>query len=303
MSKYFVFLLQAYILGGIYMCAFDFNLLWVSKCSYPAKHAVKEHNHDYYQFIFITSGQGTIFINGLSYEAQMNQLYILKPNVRHGIEAHRTKSLHTIEIKFYCGNMDTNSFIDKLPYYTKNAGSRIGNCFVSMEEEVKEQDNYIEDIIELLLIEVLYHLARLSNKDDNQLLRDNQKLCLQVNENDKKPLSDAIEYMRKNYHREISLDDLAGLVNLSTVYFCSIFKDQYGVSPMQYLQDIRLHNAKWLLANTNDSITSIAEQVGFQSIHYFSRFFKSNEEITPTYFRQVNQGFIFKEFQEGMNQC
>ena len=55
---------------------------------------------------------------------------------------------------------------------------------------------------------------------------------------------------------EIKLNDLAEMAYLSPIYFCSVFKEKYGVSPIQYLQSVRLENAKQLLIGTN-SITSI----------------------------------------------
>jgi len=110
-------------------------------------------------------------------------------------------------------------------------------------------------------------------------------------------LDSVVEYIHQNYSNEIKLKDLADIAYLSPIYLCSAFKDRFGVSPIQYLQNIRCDNAKKLLADTNETVTTIAEKVGFQSINYFSRFFKSHTGITPNEFRRRNQNFFIKDYQ------
>ena len=59
----------------------------------------------------------------------------------------------------------------------------------------------------------------------------------------------------------------------------------WGIPPMKYVNGIRIERAKELLAKTDKSITVIAEETGFSSIHYFSRYFKEKEHMTPQAYR------------------
>lgn len=281
------------------MLSFDFNILWASKCTYPAKHVVKENYHEYYQIVFILNGEGEIKAEELVYNAYINQMYIFKPNMKHGIKASRSKPLNTVELKFYCDDIIIGSLLYRLPPYIKDVGQLVRNAFIDIVEEIKKQDKYTEPIIKALLMQIIFSVTRIADQGN---IYSTKKTLGKINcENEEKikldPLASAVNYMEKNYHKEIKLNDLAEMVHLSPVYFCSTFKERYGVSPIQYLQSVRHENAKNLLINTDDTITMISEKVGFQSIHYFSRVFKSNEGITPNEFRKRNQGYIIKDFQ------
>ena len=97
-----------------------------------------------------------------------------------------------------------------------------------------------------------------------------------------------MQYVNFNYSNIISLDDLSRLANVNKTTLICIFKELYGTTPIQYINRLRMQKAKELLANTDTSIGEIAELIGFQSIHYFSRYFKLKENCTPVEYRIRN---------------
>lgn len=279
----------------------DFNLLWVSKCNYPAKHVVNTNFHEYYQIVFILSGEGKIFVEGVEHEVKVNDLYIFKPNVKHAIHASLTKNLNTAEVKFFSNNITNTARLNQLEYLVKENNGRIRNTFISIIDEVKESDIYTETVINHLLNQLIIFLTRQKYRDAEDRLNSLSpplKICTETIQTGKQgdTLDSIVEYINKEYSKEIKLNDLAEMIYLSPVYFCSVFKERYGVSPIQYLQKVRLENAKNMLSNSDESVTKIAEKVGFQSVHYFSRFFKNKEGVTPNKYRRRLQGFIYKDF-------
>lgn len=106
-----------------------------------------------------------------------------------------------------------------------------------------------------------------------------------------------MQYIDFNYSRIISLEDLSTLAGVNKTTLISIFKEVYGTTPIRYINRIRLHKAKELLVNTDTSVSEIADLVGFQSIHYFSRFFKAKENCTPMEYRMRNGQSRYFSFQ------
>ena len=256
----------------------DFNILWVSKCTYPPRHIIKKNSHDYCQIVFVLGGDGRITVGNITHCAQGNQMYIINSNVEHGIEASNSKSLNTVELKFYCNDPMSESLLQQLPSYVKDAGQYVRMLFTNIIEEIKRQDEYTQYIIESLLNQAILFLARnVIQENINGLNRFCNYHSYESDENKENTdlLDNVARYIRENYYNDIKLNDLANIVHLSPVYFCSVFKAKYGVPPMQYLQNIRLENAKKLLIYSNNSITMVSEKVGFQSVNYFSRFFKA----------------------------
>lgn len=75
---------------------------------------------------------------------------------------------------------------------------------------------------------------------------------------------------------------LAAQINLSEVYFRRLFREAYGITPKQYVLDMRIRQAKALLSESAASVTAIAEACGFASVYHFCRAFKEQTGQTPT---------------------
>ena len=99
-------------------------------------------------------------------------------------------------------------------------------------------------------------------------------------------LQKCIEYISNHYNEDLSIKKVANKVHLSHTYFSRLFKKELGVSFVEYVTNVRIKRAKWLLSNTNDSIESIAEQVGFNTPNYFSSIFKKHVGISPSEYRE-----------------
>lgn len=95
-------------------------------------------------------------------------------------------------------------------------------------------------------------------------------------------------YCKENYTGQISLEELAALVNLNKTTLLANFKEQYGTTPHHYIIQLRLKKAKELLNDTDYRISEISEKVGFNSVHYFSRFFKEKEQYSPAKYRMLH---------------
>lgn len=81
---------------------------------------------------------------------------------------------------------------------------------------------------------------------------------------------------------------LAAECNISEVYFRRLFTKHFGVSPKQFVMDVRLQNAKQLLAEGALSIAGISERCGFSSPYHFCRIFKERVGLTPSEYRKEN---------------
>ena len=97
-----------------------------------------------------------------------------------------------------------------------------------------------------------------------------------------------IEYINTNYKNKIGISDMANAIKMSESNLYAIFKKATGISPIKYLNEYRLSVACELLHNTDDSIKTIAEMVGFYDQFYFSKLFKTKYSISPQQYRKTN---------------
>jgi len=96
----------------------------------------------------------------------------------------------------------------------------------------------------------------------------------------------AVDYVRKNYTRKVTLEETAALVYLSPAYFSRIFKDEMKVNFNIYVNQVRVEAAKKLLLNDSVPLVDIASQAGFDGQSYFSKVFKKMTGVTPGKFRE-----------------
>lgn len=99
-------------------------------------------------------------------------------------------------------------------------------------------------------------------------------------------LADAERYMQLHFHESLSNADLAQQADLSEDYFRHQFKEVYGVSPMDYVMQLRIEHACRLLEHTSLKQQAIAEQSGFQNIRYFNTRFSHYRGISPGRYRR-----------------
>ncbi len=129
--------------------------------------------------------------------------------------------------------------------------------------QVKE----LQDLLEDVAMSVVHRINRYNKKNINQIL---QK---------------AMDYICENYTMSITLNELAEHTYVSTYYLSRMFKKELGKNFVEYLNEVRIDKAKELLKDNKYKTYEVAELVGIQDPHYFSKIFKKYVNMTPTEYK------------------
>ena len=164
---------------------------------------------------------------------------------------------------------DLICFVLKLPYVT---GVEIGS-------ELKEKLSLVNflpliknnSMLKERMLEIVRDVCKLSKK--KKASQKNHFIEL------------AVEYIQKNYPRDnLTLQDISDYLHYSPTYFSTLFKENQGITPMEYITRYRIEKAKELICQ-NISISKVCTNVGFSNIRTFNRAFKRITHITPTEYR------------------
>lgn len=106
---------------------------------------------------------------------------------------------------------------------------------------------------------------------------------------EKSPVEEAKEYITKNIDKKLSREDISEHVAYNPDYFNRIFKEETGLSIIEYILNEKIELTKELLAKTDIQISNIALRIGYNNFSYFSKLFKKHTGVSPSAYRETSK--------------
>ncbi|GGD51181.1 AraC family transcriptional regulator [Emticicia aquatilis] len=254
------------------------------------------HFHEDFELNFIENAKGAKRIVGDSNEQIDDlELVLVGPNLPHNWAGYESpeNEVREITVQFH-----RDLFNDKLLQRNQLSAIRTmlekANMGIAFSQETITQikprltelsnKNGFNSVIELISI-----LNDLSVSPNMRTLTSNT-FSIGIKEFKSRRLEKAFEYMKANYNKEITLEDIAKIVNMAEVSFSRFIKKCTGKTFVDSLNDIRLGHATRLLIETTFTISEISSKCGYNNLSYFNRVFKKKHEITPKEFRENYAG-------------
>jgi AraC-like DNA-binding protein len=248
------------------------------------------HKHDdLSEIIYICDGEGTFIINNKSYTAKKDDILIYNAGVIHEEYSNPSNPLLT----YFCGI--SNLAIDQLgelciiplefePVIRENKYSnQIGSYFSQIFEESSLKDDGYEIICQGLLTSSIALIHRtIKTQNFQSETQDSNTLAYRIK-----------EFIDKNYKKNIKLEDIAEALFINKYYLSHVFKEQMQMTPINYLINRRVGEAKNLLVSTELKIGEIARIMGYDNTNYFSLLFKKMTGETPKQFKENHKKNLF----------
>lgn len=268
------------------------SVISVARCRYKEVKHIKSHRHLFYHLFYVTNGQGRLRINGDEFEAAKADLYMIRPGALHEIMSDSQSPLSSLEVKFMTSHPLLSTGLERLPLPFHNEAIHVQPMLNRLVAEAFHKNRYYKEVITFHFMELLFHIMRQneSNSLKDKLWENDARLLEEYDSTDL--ANEILKYIHQHYKEHITLKSLAAIFNISLTYVCRVFTNKYQVSPIQYANSLKLEKVKQLLSGTDLSITEISDLVGFNSIHYLSRYFAAKEQITPREFRRRSRNVI-----------
>ena len=142
-----------------------------------------------------------------------------------------------------------------------------------MEQKNAGYEDICQAYMEILIIRLMRNTA-LTMQEEPQVVSSNRQ-CASVK-----------RYIDLHFKEPLTLEQLSEEAHINKYYLSHIFKQEYGISPINYLISRRIDESKYLLAETDLSMSQIAHLLGFSSLSYFSQVFRRANGNSPMDFRQ-----------------
>ncbi len=248
----------------------------------------KGEKHDFWEFLYVDKGKVIVYADEKKHDLHAGQMIFHKPNEFHNVIADGIVSPNLVVMSFDCKSPAMIHFEDKIiniDNHSKNVLVKILNeykdtfChkfndFTLKSLHRKEQtifggeqliNNYLEELLILLLRGTLVNTkVKSSIQEQNTSIR----------------LKEIHHFMLENLSSNLTVTTIASEMGLSVSSIQKIFKMELHLTPLQYFRKLKFDEAKYLIRNGNLNFTQIALKLGFNSLHYFSRSFKKNTNMS-----------------------
>ncbi|MEF3306866.1 AraC family transcriptional regulator [Paenibacillus sp. GYB003] len=252
------------------------------------------HVHDQYEVYYLLKGRRSYFIKDRVYSVNQGDLVFVPKFVLHrtlfaGALQHQRVVLNFTDT-FLERSRAKESKLDLLkPFRSPNPTLRLKEedrkyaeaLLLRAIAEMRSKSDGYELCLKALVVELLVHLARCCGKYAEAVPPEDSPLHRKV--------ADITAYIDVHYAEPLTLTRLSETFYISPYYLSRVFKEITGFSFVDYVNHVRMNEAKRLLRETDWKVLRIAEQVGFDSIAYFGRMFKEMVHLSPVQYRRMQR--------------
>lgn len=236
---------------------------------------------DYNKFYYIIEGEGWLRIDGKDYYPGQGQLFMMPSGVKQSfsyINENRFK-------KYWChftaksGEFDVFSLISEPLFVNVDVQDQplLAEMFDRLILASKKNTLASEIESKARLMDIItWYMNACESREGITIRRSDTFNKLEL----------AHTYIRNHLAENLTVEKLAGIAHYHPNYFIRIFKQHMGVTPIQYINNIRLKKAKELLIAGNMPVSAVAKDTGFSDVSHFSRSFKQHTGFSPTEFRK-----------------
>lgn len=262
---------------------FPLELYCVNK-GYP-RYEMPFHWHVEYEMIFVKTGCFKLILDGKPFYLNEGESAFISGGVVHGGFPE--------ECEYYCLVFDLAALFKDVALCSKSIAEFLTNTdhFTGVYSVNAKQTEIMCEMLSLMQkaekgydLNVIGLLWKLLGSFLSQPLERNGELN---NKAQIQKLKDVLSYIRKNIDKNVSLEELSEVSGMSPRYFCRVFRNMTGRTPIEYVNYYRVETASQMLITTGESITEIALNCGFNDMSYFSKTFKKFKGISPSKFRQT----------------
>lgn len=257
------------------------------------------HYHEEFELNFISNAKGAKRVVGDHLEEiDELELVLVGSNLQHAWFTHKCKSKEIMEItiQFHKDLFDEKFLYRNQLNFIKSMLEKSSRGILFSKETTLQLAPRISALNQLQgfdsMLELMSILHDLSTSRNFRLLSDasfNTSNTESSNYHSRR-IEKTLEYMNKNFDKQISLSEVAKIANMSDVSFSRFFKQRTGNTFVDSQTQIRLGHASRLMIETTQSVAEIAYKCGFNNISNFNRIFKKKKGCTPKEFRESFSG-------------
>ncbi len=257
------------------------RLLYVTRAQYSPEWSSSPHIHACAELFFVTGGVGSLQLHQQTIAVSAGDLIVVNPGVPHTERSQAVDPMQYVVLG-----------VDGLELMSGPSGHILLHGFAQQRQAAACLEILVQEAADrkpdstALCQSLLRTLLIL-------MMRRRQSLLFPVPPEHKASRECALvrRYIDEHFKENISLEQLAALAHINKYYLSHAFQKEYGVSPIRYLTRRRIQESRFLLTDTDHSLSHIAQVLGFSSLSYFSQCFRRLEGVSPKEYRRTHRAY------------
>ena len=266
-----------------------FNNIYYFEFGKNFTHAPEKH--DFWEMVYVDSGKIVAITDGIGCTLNQGQLIFHEPNETHAHSSDE-KTPNNLLVVSFTSDSEAMNFFTKKTFYANKTVRTLLSLFMSESKNAlgKIPSNYNDtkdldfsnasfgsyQLLSCYFTELLISLIR-ENSDNSKLISTFETRSIAQN-----TLYELIlEYLKENIYRPLTIKDICSHFIMGKTQLFEIFNQNNTSSVMEYYNQLKLNEAKKLLREEKNSVTQIADMLGYSCVHSFSRAFKAKFGFSP----------------------
>lgn len=252
------------------------RLLNVSSAKFGGDWHSTLHSHKYAELFYIVGGEGQFRIEDQLYPVKAHQVVMVNPNVLHTEVGYPIHPMEYIVLGIEGLELFVSPELNsRFRILDCRGGSDILPCLRQIFQESQSGQPGCEAICQAYMEILILRLMRSISFATSVSGPTDSHQCATVR-----------HYIDTHYKEPLTLDTLSSVAHINKYYLAHAFKEEYGLSPIRYMISRRIDESRFLLRETDMSMSQIARVLGFSSASYFSQSFRRAEGMTPAEYRK-----------------
>lgn len=265
---------------------------YMSDFSFPGE------SHDFWEFVCVDKGDVNIRMGDSNIILKKGQVAFHQPNEFHSVDATGKSAPNLVVISFHCTSPTMSFFKERILKIDESERNILADIIAEAKTVFKDRldDPYqtemfrsasatpeAEQLIKLHLEYFLIHLMR-RYTHHYAIHTDHTLSSLKVTKikSDTEILNRIIHYMEMHLHSRITIEQICKDNMVGRSQLQKLFQQKTGLGIIEYFSNMKIEAAKEMIRTGHMNFTQISEQLGYTSIHYFSRQFKKITDMTPS---------------------
>ena len=269
---------------------YPIDVFWIARYDYQPGWTLLSHTHPFYQIIYVLEGEAHASVEGEESEVHSASVLLARPGIPHELVADCGDTLKTLDTKFDVLAKDIASSLSGLPGLLCDSGGHLRAALEQMRLEGLQRRPWYREVCSALLFRGVVDVLR----ETATGFPIEGATCFVEPTQEPELLTRLDEIIELNINEDVTVSDLAAAVGYSPEHLTRKLRQLAGMAPHHYVMRRKIEVAKRMLLDSKKSIKEIALDLGFKTIHHFTRAFGRWVGAPPARWRDREQSGIWK---------